>query len=221
MFVVAVRDEEGRSSKKSFRELTDEELLPFLKKGDEEAFREIVSRYQHRLYNFALRFTRNPEDAEEIVQETFLKVFHSLKGFRGDSLFSTWIYQITKNLCINYHYTRLRHHDATTYSLDTTQGEVGEEEEGEEQSHTFQIPVTEPSPQELLLRKEFHEILESAVRELDPHYRIALILRDVEGMEYEEIARILKVPVGTVKSRIHRARWILMEKIKPFLEGGI
>lgn len=193
----------------------DEELVQEVIAGKQEAFNELIRRYQHRLYNFAMRFAANHHDAEEIVQETFLKAYHHLRKFRGDARFATWLYQIAKNLCINYYYQSLRHHEAQSISLE--QGFTPAGEEGEERG--YDLVAQTPSPQEELLTREFLSHFERALRRLEPHFRMALFLRDVEERDYEEIAEILEIPVGTVKSRIHRARLMMQELLEPFLSG--
>jgi RNA polymerase sigma-70 factor (ECF subfamily) len=194
----------------------DEELIHATLAGDLSAFSELVRRYEHRLYNFVLRFAGNHHDAEEIVQETFFKAYSHLREFRGDARFATWIYQIAKNLCINHYYQGLRNQEGKTYSVDEVVD--GDGEEGERYFRELVSP--DPTPEAELLSREVLNFFERALSELEPHFRMALILRDVEGRDYEEIAEILGVPIGTVKSRIHRARLMIQKRLEPFFHGG-
>lgn len=193
----------------------DEVLVRETLNGKDGAFAELVRRYEHRLYNFVLRFAGSHHDAEEIVQEAFIKAYIHLEKFRGDSRFATWIYQIAKNLCINHYYQTLRHHEPQTMSLE--HGPPSPPVDSEERS--FDLPSPLPSPQEQLISREFLSHFETALRKLEPHFRMALILRDVEERDYEEIAKIMGVPIGTVKSRIHRARLEMQKHLEPFLSG--
>ncbi len=177
-----------------------------------DAFDDIVRRYQDRLFNFCLRYTGNPADAEEIVQETFLKAYRALKRFRGDSKFSTWLFQISKNLCINRFHRKRRRMENRHVSIQET---------NDDQSPVYQLESDDPSPQDNVLQNELNEQLAQAISELDSHYRAALVLRDVEGLDYSEISSILKVPVGTVKSRIHRGRTELQKILAPVLDGQL
>lgn len=190
----------------------DEALVRQVLDGDTEAFAELVRRYQDRVFNFSLRFTGNASDAEEIVQEAFLKAYRNLSRFRGDAKFSTWLFQIAKNLCINRFHRARRRMAHRQIRVD--------EEPAEGEAAPLQLESEDPSPQEEALRHELRDKLEAAITELDPHYRAALVLRDVEGLDYADIAEVLSVPVGTVKSRIHRARLELQQMLTPFLEEG-
>lgn len=193
----------------------DEELVRATLAGDLQSFTELVRRYEHRLYNFVFRFTGHHHDAEEIVQEAFFKAYHHLKEFRGDARFATWIYQIAKNLCINRYYQGLRNQEGKTHSIDEEVG--GDGEDGDRHARELVSPT--PSPEAELLSREILNFFERALAELEPHFRMALILRDVEGRDYEEIAEILRVPIGTVKSRIHRARLEIQKRLEPFMNG--
>lgn len=187
----------------------DEELVRHYLAGDKRAFDVLIRRYQDRIFNFSLRFTANPSDAEDIVQETFLKAYRGIDRFRGDAKFSTWLFQIAKNLCINkFHRGRRR--------MEHRQVSIHESEQDDRP--LLQLESDAASPQDMAISAETQSQLEAAIAELDPHYRAALILRDVEDLDYAEIAGILDVPVGTVKSRIHRARTELQKKLQTLLE---
>lgn len=187
----------------------DEALVARAAAGDVLAFEELMRRYQDRVHNFALRWTGNPADAEEVTQEAFLKAFRAMPRFRGDAKFSTWLFQIAKNACINLFHRGRRHMEHRRVSL--------QEHMDDEEVVPLQIETAEDDPQEAVLGREFAEVAAAAIAALDPHYRDALVLRDVEGMDYADIAAILEVPVGTVKSRIHRARSELQRRLQPYV----
>lgn len=187
----------------------DEALVARAAAGDVPAFEELVRRYQDRVHNFALRWTGNPADAEEVTQEAFLKAFRAMPRFRGDAKFSTWLFQIAKNVCINLFHRGRRQMEHRRVSL--------QDHMDDDEAVPVQIETPDDNPQEALLEREFAAVASRAIAALDPHYRDALVLRDVEGMDYADIAQILEVPVGTVKSRIHRARSELQKRLSPYV----
>ena len=172
--------------------------------GDAEAFERIVLFYQEKVFNLAYRLLGHREEAEDLTQEVFINVFRHISEFRGESQFSTWIYQVTMNHCRNrLKYLRRRYHHATE-SLDdpvsTEEGEMGKElaDEGE-------------MPEDMLYRRQVQELVQIALGRLRQEYREAVVLRDIQNLSYQEISEILGVPEGTIKSRLHRARWELKE----------
>lgn len=170
--------------------------------GDHAAFEQIVSLYEKKIYNIALRYCNNSHDAMDISQEVFLRVYRFLPKFNGESQFSTWIYRITMNVC---HDISGKKNVITELSLD------GKTEDDED----YQIEVSDErfSPEKQLEKKELREIIKKGIESLDESYRDAVIMRDVNGLSYEDIAEVLQIGVGTVKSRIARGR----EKLRKFL----
>jgi RNA polymerase sigma-70 factor (ECF subfamily) len=152
--------------------------------------------------------TNSREDAEDLTQEIFVRVYKSLKGFKGNSQFSTWVFRIAHNICID-HYRKAK---LTTVSLNRPKNE--------EDKREMDLPSEDPTPEEEALRKEQQEFLLKCIEELRPEYKAVIILRDVQHHSYEEIAKILNVPLGTVKSHISRARAELREAIRPLIQGG-
>jgi RNA polymerase sigma-70 factor (ECF subfamily) len=180
----------------------DEKLVKLAKKGDLDSFGKLVTRYQNKIYRLARRMTETDEDAEDVLQEAFVKAFKSLQGFKERSKFSTWLYRITVNLAL----MKLRQKKVNAVSLDQPV-EAGE-------GHIDRdIEDTSPDPLAVLLRKESQEILGGAINELPPGHRAVFVLRHVEGLSTEETARILKISVPAVKSRLHRTRIALREKL--------
>lgn len=187
---------------------TQEEWEPIwieaAKKGERESFERIVLAYQQKVFNLAFRLLGDREDAQDITQDVFLSVFKHLKQFRGESQFATWIYQVTLNHCrnrLNYMKRRFRH---ATESLDVTiQGEEGELEKD--------YPDEGDLPEDALYRKQVQRIVQKALKIIRPDYREVIVLRDIQGLSYQEIGEILGLAEGTIKSRLHRARWELKE----------
>ena len=180
--------------------------------GDEHAYEELVIRYQRRIYNLSLRFLGVADEAQETTQEIFIKVYRSLNSFRGEAKFSTWLYQVATNYCRNrLKYLKRRHYYASE-SMDCPQ----ETEDGEIRQ---QYANDGPDPQQLVQTKQLQERVRSAIDRLNPDHREAIVLRDLQGLSYDEIAEITGQATGTVKSRIHRARVELARLLKPLAEA--
>ncbi|WP_295766101.1 RNA polymerase sigma factor [uncultured Oscillibacter sp.] len=172
------------------------------REGDQAAFEELVRLYEKRVLALTQRMCRNSEDAAEAAQEAFFAAWRGLKDFRGESSFSTWIYRLASNACVDLLRREGRHQAAV--SLDD--GETG-----------LDIPARIPSPQEEAERRELGEQIEAGLRALPPEYRAVLVLREIQQLRYDEIAGALGLDVGTVKSRISRGR----KRLRAFLlESG-
>ena len=176
----------------------DSDLEERLRRGDPRAFEDLVIAYQHRVFGVALRMLRNRSEAEEIAQEVFLRVHRAVEDFRGEAKLSTWLYAITSRLCLN----RL------------ASGERRMAREGEESLERLRADTDPAAHAE---RGELEAALQRAITELPEERRVVVVLRDFEGLSYEEIAAALDLPLGTVRSRLHRARTDLKEKLERFL----
>jgi RNA polymerase sigma-70 factor, ECF subfamily len=196
-----------RLKKLDLAELTDEDVMERCAMGSEAAFRTLVQRYRTRIINLVCRFINDRDRAEEISQEVFLRVFRNRERYRKSGKFSTWIFTIAVNLTKNEIRSRVRHRG--TFSLDAM------EEESSGQGVTF--PDAKPLPDEDLNAHEIGQKVAEALRKIPARYREAVVLRDVEGLSYEEVGQILRIPGGTVRSRINRARLMLKERLKPYL----
>ncbi len=163
--------------------------------GDVNAFEQLMNAHEKTVYNLALRALGNPQDAEDLTQEAFLKAYRSLSSFRGDSKFSVWLYRIVSNLCLDYLRARSRR-PAQSLTVEDDEGEVGE----------LEIPDEHFSPEKLLDRKLTRESVQRGLASLPDDARQILLLRELKGLSYEEIADVLDLEPGTVKSRIFRAR---------------
>ncbi|RMF58082.1 MAG: sigma-70 family RNA polymerase sigma factor [Calditrichaeota bacterium] len=172
-------------------------------KGDETAYKRLLENYRGAIYNLLFKMVRNREETEDLVQEAFIKAFAALPSFNEEYAFSTWLYKIAINNCIDH----LRKKKLKTYSinkpLQSKDGELGRE-----------FPDTSMSPDKKILSEERTNIIEAAISELPENYKIAIVLRHTEEKSYEEIAEILNIPLGTVKARIFRAREMLKKKLK-------
>lgn len=182
-------------------------LLERYRSGDASAFNEVVTRYWDRIFARAFHLLKNREDAEEIAQDTFVRAQKGLENFRGDASFSTWLYQIATNLSHNRYWYWFRRKRSSSVSLDQTLGEDG--------TTTLEeiLPAEGEHPGEATLTSEFVQEVSAKMRELNPKHREILELRNVYNLSYEEIADELNISVGTVKSRIARARESLREKL--------
>ena len=187
---------------------TDSELVKRVQQGDKTAFDVLVLKYQHRIVKLVSRYVREPSDALDVTQEAFLKAFRALPGFRGDSAFYTWIYRIAINTAKNY-----------LVALSRRPAEVDLENEDGEPLTADHFQKSLETPERLLLADEIRETILDAMEKLPPDLREAIMLREVEGLSYEEIAEAMTCPIGTVRSRIFRAREAIDERLKPLLEN--
>jgi RNA polymerase sigma-70 factor (ECF subfamily) len=174
-------------------------FLDRLRAGDAPALEELVMTYQHRVFGVALRMLGNRAEAEDVAQEAFVRAHRALGDFRGDAKLSTWLYAITSRLCLN----RL------------ASGERRMAQQGEDA--LLRLSDAGPRPDAALERRELETALGRAIAELPEDRRIVVVLRDLEGLSYEEIAQVLELELGTVRSRLHRARADLKEKLERFL----
>jgi len=191
------------------------ELVRKAKLGDQRAFTALVKKYESTVYSFAFKVCRDEEKAEETLQDTFVNVYRKLDQFNGKAKFSTWLYQIVTNNCLmKRRRTKL---DRASVSLDTPERNKEEslEEIAIQPIHT--IPIDKETPQDEIMQKELREHLDKAILTLPMDHRIAFILRDVEGRSSEEVAKILKISVPAVKSRLRRARVALREQLQEYM----
>lgn len=187
--------------------MTDEKaLIRKILDGDQEAFAILVTAYEKQVYNLCLRMCGNQEDARDLAQEAFLKAWRRLQFYQSEASFSTWLYRLTTNVCIDFLRQKKRR---PTVSLTVD----GDSEEGQE----LDLPDGAPSPEDRLLHQETSRAVQKAMEQLDEEFRLVLTLRVVEDLSYEEIARVLDLNTGTVKSRLARAR-IKLRKI--LLQSG-
>jgi RNA polymerase sigma-70 factor (ECF subfamily) len=188
----------------------DEHLLvAAAKSGDVEAFEELVSRYERKIFRLTMNITRNREDAEDAMQDAFLKSYSHLKNFQGDSRFYTWLVRIAANEAL----MRLRRRRPNQFSLD-------EPVEGDEDLMPRELQDWGPGPEQRFAQTELREILSSVIDELEPDYRTVFVLRDIEELSTEETSSTLGISVPAVKSRLLRARLKLRQKLGRYFQRG-
>jgi RNA polymerase sigma-70 factor (ECF subfamily) len=184
----------------------DLSLVNACRSGQTEAFGVLVRRYQDRLYPTILRLVGSPEDAQDALQDAFVRAFEKLDQFHGDSSFYTWIYRIAVNFALSRH--RKRHHHRLNILHPGGIGQIGEPVDlSRENDPTFAAE-----------RTEREAAIEAALADLGPEHRAVIILKDFDGRRYEEISDLLKIPVGTVRSRLHRARCELRDRLRPLVD---
>jgi RNA polymerase sigma-70 factor (ECF subfamily) len=185
----------------------DRQLVARAQSGDKRAFELLVEKYQRKLARLLSRFIRDPAEVEDVTQEAFIKAYRALPAFRGDSAFYTWLYRIGINTAKNYLMAMGRRAPTST--------EVeAEEAEGFEEGEQLRDINT---PESVLLSNEIAATVNATIEQLPEELRTAIQLREIEGMSYEDIARVMECPIGTVRSRIFRAREAIAEQLRPLL----
>jgi len=187
-------------------ERSDQELVRASRRGDRDAFRELVERYERKVVSIAVGMVHNREDAVEIAQETFVKAYENLVRFKGESSFYTWLYRIVVNRAIDFQRRERRH---PTVGLEDWGGGEGYEEILKEERLT--------DPYQKAQAREVGERVSAAIDELTPDHKAVILLREVEGLSYDEISRVMQCSKGTVMSRLHYARKKLQRKLKDCL----
>ena len=190
---------------------SDLSLVRRVQRGDKVAFDLLVLKYQHKVVKLVMRYVRSPAEAEDIAQEAFIKAYRALPQFRGDSAFYTWLYRISINTAKNAIAARER--SPVEYDLDL---------QDNESSWEAQSRLRDPdTPEGLVLTEEIRQTVNSAIDQLPEDLRTAIVLRELEGLSYEGIAAAMECPVGTVRSRIFRAREAIDRRLREVFEGGL
>jgi RNA polymerase sigma-70 factor (ECF subfamily) len=209
--------DQARSNKKSNAKVgkssvsetsVDQLLVERVQSGDKAAFDLLIQKYQHRIISLISRYVNDPSEAQDVAQEAFIKAYRAIGNFRGDSAFYTWLYRIAINTAKNWLVARKRRPPAT--DIDAVDAEQYDMESRLKDRST---------PESELLRGEIEKTVYDTIAELPDDLRTAIILREMEGMSYEEIAVTMECPIGTVRSRIFRAREAIDEKLKPLVDG--
>ncbi|MCV9384430.1 RNA polymerase sigma factor RpoE [Aeromonas hydrophila] len=188
--------------------LLDEQLVERVQRGDKNAFNLLVKKYQHKVVNLVARYVNNPGDVPDVAQEAFIKAYRALPTFRGESAFYTWLYRIAVNTAKNYLTSQGRRPPSSDVEAEEAEYYGGGE--------ALQEVAT---PENLTLTDEIKRTVFSAIEALPEDLRTAITLRELEGLSYEEIAEIMDCPVGTVRSRIFRAREAIDKKLQPLIEN--
>lgn len=185
----------------------DQQLVERVQRGDKNAFNLLVSKYQHKVASLVTRYVSNQSDVSDVVQEAFIKAYRALPEFRGESAFYTWLYRIAVNTAKNYLTAQGRR--PPELDVDCSDAEL---QEGAEAMHEL------ANPENLILSDEIQRMVVATLESLPEDLRTAITLREIEGLSYEEIAEIMGCPVGTVRSRIFRARDAIDKQIQPLLQ---
>ena len=188
-------------------QLTDQVLIERVQNGDKQAFNLLVTKYQNKVCNLISRYVSNPGDVPDVAQEAFIKAYRAIPSFRGESAFYTWLYRIAVNTAKNHIVAQGRRPPAT--DVDAEEAEFYE---------TGNALKEISNPENLTLSKELQRVVFSAIEALPEDLKTAMTLRELDGLSYEEIAEVMDCPVGTVRSRIFRAREAVEKKIKPLLQ---
>lgn len=188
--------------------VTDKELIDRVKNGEKAAYDLLVLKYQQRIVNLVSRFVRNQSDALDVTQEAFIKAYRALPNFRGESAFYTWLYRIAVNTAKN--------HLAVQSRRPSSSGQDVSEIEQIEGADALKEQAT---PESLILKDELQATVLKAIEDLPEDLKTAIMLREIEGLSYEEIAGVMECPIGTVRSRIFRAREAIENEMKPLLEN--
>lgn len=186
----------------------DKGLIQRCKQGELEAFNELVARYEKLVFHVAYRLSGNYDDANDVAQEAFIRVFNSIGTFRGDANFTTWLYRIVTNVYL----------DERKKAKSHMQTSIDDYIELEENSVSRQIVDDGPTPEQSVQKMERDQILQQAIMSLPEYQRVMIVLYHTQGKSYEEIAEIMNLAIGTVKSRLNRARLALKEKLLPMRE---
>ena len=187
----------------------DGQLVARVQQGDKRAFEVLVLKYRHRIFSLFSRFVRVAVEVQVVVQEAFIKAFRAIGGFRGESAFYTWLYRIAANTAKNHLVSRARRPPGADLEV----------EDAEQLDAAWALRDVE-DPESLLMTEQLREAVEGAIRRLPEDLRTALMLREFEGLSYEEIAEVMACPVGTVRSRIFRAREAVDQEILPLMPGN-
>jgi len=196
----------------SYKDLSDHQLIEATKEGDEDAFAEIVERYRNRLTNYLYRMLNDYEEAVDLAQESFVRVYFAIDRYHSNYAFSTYIYRIATNLAISEIRKRKRRKLFSLTGLFQFDGDDDKD---------YQPPDTQPLPEDNTIDAEKRKVIEKAIVALPEKYRVPIVLREIEELTYEEVANVMGLGLGTTKSRISRGRRILRERLRHYFEDRI
>ncbi|PCC71684.1 RNA polymerase sigma-70 factor, ECF subfamily [Nannocystis exedens] len=207
-------EQRAENARRAEQDRRDRQLVRRLKQGDEAAFRELVHTYQNRIFGLMLRMIGNRQEAEDLAQEVFIIVYRAIGNYRGEGRFYTWLYRVATNTCKNrIKYLKGRNFHRSLDIDETPQAQMPAAETGA--VITFQSQV--PGPEAVTEGMRMEKIVQRELAALDPDHRLLIVLRDVQGMSYQDIIKITGLQEGTLKSRLHRARLALKERLEPFM----
>ena len=188
---------------------SDNDIVKRVQQGDKEAYNILVLRYQHKVIDIAFKYVNNYVDANDVAQEAFIRAYRALHNFRGESAFFTWLYRIVINTAKSF----LEQNQKHRYSVDIDAPDF------DSQQDVRGLLVSHESPDSLIESEELQQVITQAMNELPPDLKRAIVLREVDGLSYEDIAAVMDSPIGTVRSRIFRARQFIEDKMVQFAQG--
>lgn len=188
---------------------SDNDIVKRVQQGDKEAYNILVLRYQHKVCDIAFKYVNNYVDANDVAQEAFIRAYRAIHNFRGESAFFTWLYRIVINTAKSF----LEQNQKHRYSVDIDAPDF------DSQQDVRGLLVTHESPDSLIESEELQQVITQAMNELPPDLKRAIVLREVDGLSYEDIAAVMDSPIGTVRSRIFRARQFIEDKMVQFAQG--
>ncbi len=188
---------------------SDNDIVKRVQQGDKEAYNILVLRYQHKVCDIAFKYVNNYVDANDVAQEAFIRAYRAIHNFRGESAFFTWLYRIVINTAKSF----LEQNQKHRYSVDIDAPDF------DSQQDVRGLLVTHESPDSLIESEELQQVIMQAMNELPPDLKRAIVLREVDGLSYEDIAAVMDSPIGTVRSRIFRARQFIEDKMVQFAQG--
>ncbi len=201
----------SEDARRAEQDRRDRRLVKRIRDGDEGAFQELVSTYQNRIYGLCYRFLGDREEAEDVAQDVFLTVFRAIGSYRGEGRFFTWLYRIASNNCKNrIKYLKGRHHGRRLEIEKSAQAQMPSREGGA--THSLQSQV--PGPEAVVTGNRLQRAIQEEIANLDPDHRLLIVLRDIQGLSYQDIMKVTGLQAGTLKSRLHRARVALKKRME-------
>lgn len=202
------------SDPRAVRDARDRRLVRRLKQGDERAFQELVHTYQDRIFGLMYRMIGNRQEAEDLAQEVFISVYRGVGNYRGEGRFYTWLYRIATNTCKN----RLKYLKVRNFHRASDIDETPQAHTAGQDGPAVHLQSQVAGPEQTVQGNRLQEAIQREIAALDPDHRLLIVLRDIQGLSYAEIRKITGLQEGTVKSRLHRARLALKERLAPYLE---
>ncbi len=201
----------AEDARRAEQDRRDRRLVKRIRDGDETAFQELVNTYQNRIYGLCYRFLGDREEAEDVAQDVFLTVFRAIGSYRGEGRFFTWLYRIASNNCKNrIKYLKGRHHGRRLELDNSPQAQMPSREGGA--THSLQSQV--PGPEAAVAGNRLQRAIQEEIANLEPDHRLLIVLRDIQGLTYQDIMKVTGLQAGTLKSRLHRARVALKQRME-------
>lgn len=207
-------EEPDPSDARAVRDAKDRRLVRRLKQGDERAFQELVHTYQDRIFGLMYRMIGNRQEAEDLAQEVFISVHRGIANYRGEGRFYTWLYRIASNTCKN----RIKYLKGRNFHRSSDIDETPDAHTAGADGPTVHLQSIVPGPEATIAGSRLEQAIQREIAALDPEHRLLIVLRDIQGMSYADIRRVTGLQEGTLKSRLHRARLALKERLQPYLE---